>query len=251
MIEQIQELHKAGVAVSEIARVTGKSWKTVKKYLEGDPGNLCKTNGAHSCLEQHTDFIIKSINQGLTQSAIARLLIDLGYTGTTTNARAYITKTATAYGLELSKYSIRSSIYSEDGNRKPNLDHIKRKGIFNYLWMNGELQPSHREYLWKQYPILWEVGQCIRDFRECFFKKNLPLLYLFIERYKTSNVKELSCFANGLEKDINAVENAVASDLSNGFVEGTNSKLKMVKRTMYGRCNKKLLEAKLMYCVSG
>ena len=47
-----------------------------------------------------------------------------------------------------------------------------------------------------------------------------------------------------------AVENAVASDLSNGFVEGTNSKLKMVKRTMYGRCSRQLLEAKLMYRIA-
>ena len=30
------------------------------------------------------------------------------------------------------------------------------------------------------------------------------------------------------------------------IVEGTNSKLKMIKRTMYGRCSRKLLEAKLM-----
>ena len=49
------------------------------------------------------------------------------------------------------------------------------------------------------------------------------------------------------EKDIEAVENSVASPLSNGFVEGTNNKLKMVKRTMYGRCSRQLLEAKLMY----
>ena len=34
--------------------------------------------------------------------------------------------------------------------------------------------------------------------------------------------------------------------LSNGFVEGTNSKLKMIKRTMYGRCGKELLAAKLI-----
>ena len=69
----------------------------------------------------------------------------------------------------------------------------------------------------------------------------------FIERYKNSDLKEISRFANGLEKDIEAVENSVASELSNGFVEGTNSKLKMVKRTMYGRCSKALLAAKLMY----
>ena len=68
-----------------------------------------------------------------------------------------------------------------------------------------------------------------------------------IERYKKSSIKELSRFADGLERDLDAVENSVASPLSNGFVEGTNSKLKMVKRTMYGRCNKNLLAAKLMY----
>lgn len=87
-------------------------------------------------------------------------------------------------------------------------------------------------------------------FSNLFSKKNLPLLYLFIDHYKTSEIKELSSFVKGLEKDISAVENAVASDLSNGFVEGTNSKLKMVKRTMYGRCSKQLLQAKLMYRIA-
>lgn len=42
------------------------------------------------------------------------------------------------------------------------------------------------------------------------------------------------------------VENTMESPLSNGFVEGTNSRLKMIKRTMYGRANKELLEAKLI-----
>ena len=130
------------------------------------------------------------------------------------------------------------------------IDYITWKGIFNYLWMNGELTQTHREFLWKQIPLLREVEQCIKEFRMLFSKKSLALLYLFIERYKTSEIKELSSFANGLEKDINAVENAVASELSNGFVEGTNSKLKMVKRTMYGRCSKQLLAAKLMYRIS-
>ena len=75
----------------------------------------------------------------------------------------------------------------------------------------------------------------------------MVLLYLFIEKYKQSELKDSSRFAEGLEKDIDAVENSVASPLSNGFVEGTNNKVKMVKRTMYGRCSRQLLEAKLMY----
>lgn len=75
----------------------------------------------------------------------------------------------------------------------------------------------------------------------------MPLLYIFIERYKQSPIKEFASFANGLEKDLAAVENAVTSPLSNEFVVGTNSRVKVVKRTMYGSCGIKLLAAKLMY----
>lgn len=246
LIAQIQAFHKDGISVHEITLIIGKDHRTVKKYLEGDPNKLCRSN-THSVLEKYTDFIIKSIQSGLTQSAIARKLSDLGYSGTSTNAREYICKVASVNNLEIRKYCSGSTKYNDDGSQKPDIDYITRKGIFNYLWMNGELTQTHRDYLWKQMPVLWEVEQCIKEFRMLFIKKSLPLLYLFIDCYKTSKIKELSSFANGLEKDISAVENAVASDLSNGFVEGTNSKLKMVKRTMYGRCSKQLLEAKLMY----
>lgn len=126
-------------------------------------------------------------------------------------------------------------------------DHITRKEIFNYLWMNGDLTSEHHEFLWKKYNVLPELELCIREFREFFALKNMPKLYLFIEKYQQSEFKELVSFSKGLEKDISAVENAVASNLSNGFVEGTNSKEKMIKRTMYGRCSQKLLSAKLMY----
>ena len=73
---------------------------------------------------------------------------------------------------------------------------------------------------------------------------------MFVEKYSNSSIKALKSFADGLKRDIDAVENAVAYNLSNGFVEGTNSRLKMIKRSMYGRCGKQLLEAKLRYTKS-
>ena len=113
--------------------------------------------------------------------------------------------------------------------------------------MNEKLSKKHYQALWKKYNILPQLETCIREFRAIFSKKSIPLLYLFIEKYKQSTLKEIASFANGLEMDIEAVENAVASELSNGFVEGTNNKIKMIKRTMYGRCKPLLLKAKLMY----
>ncbi len=84
----------------------------------------------------------------------------------------------------------------------------------------------------------------MRYIKEC---QNIPLLYLFIEQHCKSVIKAIKSFAEGLKRDIDAVENAVAYDYSNGFLEGTNRRLKMIKRTMYGCCRKQLLEAKLRY----
>ena len=82
-----------------------------------------------------------------------------------------------------------------------------------------------------------------------FVKGYQSLLYCFINKYKAFAVKLIKKFAENMENDLEAIENAVSSPLSNGFVEGTNSKLKMVKRTMYGRCGYRLLAAKHMVIV--
>ena len=54
---------------------------------------------------------------------------------------------------------------------------------------------------------------------------------------KNMSIKEIEykLMTKGLKKDIDAVENAVVSPLSNGFVEGINNRTKMIKRVMYGR----------------
>lgn len=244
LIHTIQGLHQQGVSIKGIARMTGKNWKTVQKYLEGDPEKLCRSN-KRGCLDGYKDFIIKCIQDGMTQSKIIEKLIEIGYQRSKSNAQQYIKSLVRELGLKPEKY--RSRPVDSDGKMKAKPDHITRKGIFNHLWMDIKLSDVHHEYIWNKYPILEEVEKCIRQFREIFVKKNMPLLYLFIERYKNAGVKELVSFAKGLSKDIGAVENAVASELSNGFVEGTNNKVKMVKRTMYGRCGKELLAAKLMY----
>ena len=63
--------------------------------------------------------------------------------------------------------------------------------------------------------------------------KSYPMFYLFIDKYRQSELKERLTFTTSLEKDLASVENAVVSDLSNDYVKGTNNKLKMVKRPMY------------------
>lgn len=247
LILDIQRMYKDGIGISEISRRLGINRHTVKKYTEGDPETLCRSN-KRSALDQYKDCIIQLLNDGMTQTETVRKVMELtNSTYGESNLRNYVGSVITQYGLVVNKYT--STQKTDNGSASKNLKtvYITRKGIFNYLWMGGPLSKEHHDILWDKYDVLWEVETCIKEFREIFSTRRMPLLYLFIEKYKDSEIKELASFAKGLERDISAVENAVASDLSSGFVEGTNNKIKMVKRAMYGRCGRKLLEAKLMY----
>lgn len=53
-------------------------------------------------------------------------------------------------------------------------------------------------------------------------------------------------FANGVEMGITAVRNAILSPWSNGQTEGQITKLKLIKRQMYGRAKLDLLQARLI-----
>lgn len=243
-IKQIQKLHQSGVSIREITKQLQINRHTVRKYLNGKPEILCRSNKRTS-LDKYKSFIIECLQSGNTQMETVRKVSEQGCSCSTSNIRQYIYNVIKQYQIDVKKYvSSSSDIKFKKSNKK--IEHITRKGIFQYLWMNGELTKEHHECLWNKYEVLTELESCILEFREIFELKKMPLLYLFIDRYKNSSIKELASFANGLSKDIDAIENAVASELSNGFVEGTNSKLKMIKRTMYGRCSRKLLEAKLM-----
>ena len=56
----------------------------------------------------------------------------------------------------------------------------------------------------------------------------------------------VASFANGIKKDIDAVRNAISSPWSNGQTEGQITRLKLVKRQMYGRAKIDLLQARLI-----
>lgn len=175
------------------------------------------------------------------------MLSKRGYKGGQSAAYDYMNKVIERFGIEVSAYKSTSPEAIQKKKALEKYDHLSRTGIFHFLWMGQELTSYHKQYLFETYPKLNELYVCVKEFRQIFDQKNMPMLYLFIDKYKESDLKELSTFAKGLKRDLDAVETAVASNLSNGFVEGCNSNLKMMKRTMYGRCSKELLAAKLMY----
>lgn len=68
------------------------------------------------------------------------------------------------------------------------------------------------------------ANTAICKFRSIFETKNPVLLRTFIDNYSKSENKKIQGFVKGLIRDFDAVDLAVSSNLSNGFVEGINNK---------------------------
>lgn len=251
MICQIQRFLNEGCSYREIARRMGGGRNTIAKYRDGDPMELSMYGVRQSKLDPYYDFIVQCLKSGWSKSKTVKAVYEKGYTGSKSNAFGYLVKIEEKLNEQFTPQpyirTMTEGLKYRTGSCGKDKDYITREGIFRYMWMNTELTEKHKHYVLNQYPHIYELHNCIKEFRRIFEERKVPLLYLFVEKYSKSEIKALRSFANGLSRDIDAVENAVAYDYSNGFVEGTNSRLKMIKRTMYGRCGKRLLEAKLRF----
>jgi len=91
--------------------------------------------------------------------------------------------------------------------------------------------------------LLVEAREIIAAFQAMIRKKIVAELEPWLERARSSLI---ASFANGVVKDQAAVVAAITSPWSNGQTEGQITKLKLVKRQMYGRGKLDLLQARLI-----
>jgi transposase len=68
----------------------------------------------------------------------------------------------------------------------------------------------------------------------------------WIGQVMESRIPELQSFVDSLKQDRPAVVAALTYEWSNGRVEGQINRLKLIKRTMYGRAKPDLLKARML-----
>ena len=88
----LRELHKQGLSISEIARSTGHSRGTVRKYLRADvPPEVKRRAPKPSKLDGYKDYIAQRLtNYPLTATRIYHEIQEMGFTGKYTIVRDYV-----------------------------------------------------------------------------------------------------------------------------------------------------------------
>jgi transposase len=89
----------------------------------------------------------------------------------------------------------------------------------------------------------WELAQ---QFLTMVQKRKGRMLGAWMEAVAQSGIEAMRGFVAKLRQDIDAVTNGLTLEWSNGQTEGQVNRLKLIKRSMYGRAKFDLLLARLL-----
>lgn len=223
-------LAKDGVAIKEIVRRTGHSRGLVRQILRGQRGDVFRVR--ESSLEGYLPWLDAQWSAGRRSGAeLWRQLRTQGFRGSLRVVTEWATRRRRA-----------DQVNADTLSRVPSARTISR------------LMTTSRDTLSKAetvtvaavetgVPALIEAREIIAAFHLMIRRKAEGDLCAWVERGRASLV---ASFANGVGRDISAVRAAITSGWSNGQTEGQITKLKLVKRQMYGRGKLDLLQARLI-----
>ncbi len=106
---------------------------------------------------------------------------------------------------------------------------------------------AYRQALFGLSPCLSSLAALGQDFVRLIRERQSEALLPWLARAKGSPYEELQRFAQGLEREFPAVQAALIEPWSTGQVEGQITRLKLLKRQMYGRANIDLLRLRVLH----
>ncbi len=108
-------------------------------------------------------------------------------------------------------------------------------------------QRAQRDRVRTCHPDVETAWRLVSEFVQILTERRVEALDDWLTSLAQYHLPELQRFARGLRRDEAAVRASCASNISNGQVEGQITRLKLLKRRMYGRANFDLLRLRVLY----
>jgi transposase len=240
---QAIELHKQGMTQSAIAQQIGVHLRTVQRWLAAGVFPESKRNRYVSRLDPYLPYLVLRWEQGCHNMAcLYRELVEKGYQGSYASVRDNLVRRLPFDGRKTS---------ADSSSRAPILT-TSRQAAFFFLRRPEKLQVEERETLGKLRQLDPEVDRAYeltQQFTRMLRTRTGEHLDAWLAQVERSHLPELQSFASGVEKDKEAVRNGLTWSVNNGMVEGHVTKLKLIKRTMYGRAGFALLRQRVLHAV--
>lgn len=177
------------------------------------------------------------LEKGFTLKRIADNIREKGYSGSASAIRMYTTR---------KRRLIKQAVQSVNSK----VEIVERQHLIKLLYKPlekvKEISSEQLKVVIEKNPILSEIYDIVKSFKEILFAKVPDKLDAWIEKAKQLNLSEVNSFIKGVLCDIEGVKNSIIYDYSNGLAEGSVNKIKVIKRIMYGRCKFETLRKKVL-----
>jgi transposase len=251
LFKAIRALSKAGMNKSAIARTLGIHRHTVQKYsaLESAPERKPRVRKA-SALAPYEDYILKRFMDGCHNATqIHKEIVEQGYPGAYNNI------------VRITQYLKKCEREGKPlPDSPPGLSAAQAKGI---LITRPEKRTDQQALTIERMKVAdRHVGKCcllFEEFARLFryrddyidevagHNRAQAALQQWMEEAKGSEIPEIKAFVAKLFQDMDAVVAAMVMPYSQGQTEGRVNKLKLIKRSMYGRGKFDLLRQRVLY----
>jgi transposase len=227
----IRALAKTGTSIKEIVRQTGRSRKLVRDIVRGGGGDVfrCRSN----VLEPHLAWLDAEWSAGCRSGAELwrRLQKTAGFCGSLRVVAEWATRRR------------RAESAGPERLRKPPPARVLSRLLSSerdHLTKGDAITVARVE---RAVPVLVSARDLVARFHGMVRDRDPDALPTWIADAAGS---VLASFAKGIVADRAAVAAAMTQPWSNGQTEGQITKLKLVKRQMYGRAKLDLLRARLV-----
>lgn len=225
--DYVRYLHARGYSTRVIARVLGMNRNTVIKYIHADHlPDWKKGMPRRSKLESYDRYLRKRWQEGCRSASVLwRELKDMGYAGQLKSVRRYLRR------------------YRQNRGRSP------RQTAWLFMTDPKQLLSEDAAYLnliLSRSERLNTVYLLSQAFIQMLSARDSTHFDHWLQSAERCGVRVFEHFALGLRQDYQAVKAALDYQWSNGQTEGQVTRLKLIKRQMYGRAKFDLLRIRIL-----
>jgi transposase len=247
----VHEQAADGKSATEIATSLQINRHTVAKYLRMPTFVTHYRSPRASPLEPYRAYLQARWEQGEVMiKTLWQELQEQGFTGSYKSVWNFVRAWPLPAGMTPTSPAVSAPALTQAASRSAPLTRTPGQGRWLLLHdQEGlkEADAAYRQALLRLCPTLRTLSTLGQEFVQVIRNRKSEALLPWLEKAKACPYEEVQRFALGLLKEFAAVQAALSEPWSQGQVEGQITKLKLLKRQMYGRANIDLLRLRLLH----
>jgi transposase len=246
--QEVKDLYEQGLPILEIAKQLGISRTTVRRFAYSTQfPERAQKGDVPGLLTPYLKYLQQRLEEGCDNSSqLYREIQSQGFSGSRKQVARWILQRRKAPAKTIPIKYIRPI-----GERVEKQASLAAPRQLVWLLLKSETRLEKDEQIILGYirqdpevNVAYLLGQ---EFQQMIRERRPEALDKWLAGCAKSELIDLQNFASGLRQDLPAVRSALQEPWSNGQTEGQVTRLKLLKRQMYGRANLDLLRQRVLF----